>query len=96
MQSGGDDHIRQRAYELWEREGRPEGRHDAHWDQARRETEAGAGRGAAATGTDAGGLSEADTAGGGGAILPAARPGEGRAASRRATATPRRKPAKDE
>ncbi|MGH6943294.1 MAG: DUF2934 domain-containing protein [Geminicoccaceae bacterium] len=26
--------IRQRAYELWEREGRPEGREQAHWQQA--------------------------------------------------------------
>ena len=26
--------IRERAYELWEREGRPEGRHDDHWHQA--------------------------------------------------------------
>ena len=29
--------IRQRAYELWERDGRPEGRDDAHWQQAERE-----------------------------------------------------------
>jgi hypothetical protein len=29
--------IRQRAYELWERDGRPEGRDRAHWHQAERE-----------------------------------------------------------
>ncbi|WP_448206624.1 DUF2934 domain-containing protein [Azospirillum sp. sgz302134] len=33
-----DEHrIRERAYEIWEREGRPEGRHAEHWDQACRE-----------------------------------------------------------
>lgn len=32
-----DDRIRARAYEIWEREGRPEGREHRHWDQARRE-----------------------------------------------------------
>jgi len=26
--------IRERAYAIWEREGRPEGRHGEHWDQA--------------------------------------------------------------
>jgi hypothetical protein len=34
------DRIHKRAYEIWEREGRPEGQHDAHWEQARRECEA--------------------------------------------------------
>jgi hypothetical protein len=29
--------IRQRAYELWERDGRPDGRDDAHWAEAERE-----------------------------------------------------------
>lgn len=32
-----DPRVRARAYELWEREGRPEGRHIAHWLQASRE-----------------------------------------------------------
>ena len=38
--AGGDDkqRIRERAYELWEREGRPHGRHIDHWVQAERET----------------------------------------------------------
>lgn len=31
------ERIRKRAYEIWEREGRPEGRADAHWDMAREE-----------------------------------------------------------
>jgi hypothetical protein len=35
-----EHHIRQRAYEIWEREGRPDGRQDEHWAQARREIEA--------------------------------------------------------
>ena len=29
--------IQQRAYELWEKEGRPQGRDHAHWQQAERE-----------------------------------------------------------
>jgi CBS domain-containing protein len=32
-----DEQIRQRAYDLWQREGSPEGRHEAHWMQASRE-----------------------------------------------------------
>ncbi|HYD32913.1 MAG TPA: DUF2934 domain-containing protein [Azospirillaceae bacterium] len=32
-----EERIRKRAYEIWEREGRPEGRADAHWDMAREE-----------------------------------------------------------
>ena len=31
------ERIRQRAYEIWEREGRPEGREQEHWEQAERE-----------------------------------------------------------
>lgn len=34
MQSSREDHIRHRAHEIWEREGRPEGRHEVHWVQA--------------------------------------------------------------
>jgi len=34
-----ENRIRQRAYEIWEREGRPEGRHAEHWDIACREIE---------------------------------------------------------
>ena len=35
-----EERIRQRAHELWERDGRPHGRHDDHWQQAREEIEA--------------------------------------------------------
>jgi Protein of unknown function (DUF2934) len=34
-----DDRIRSRAYGIWEREGRPQGRHEHHWHQASREVE---------------------------------------------------------
>lgn len=29
-----EEQRRQKAYALWEEEGRPEGRHEAHWQQA--------------------------------------------------------------
>ena len=32
-----DTLIRERAYAIWEREGRPEGRERHHWEQAARE-----------------------------------------------------------
>jgi hypothetical protein len=33
-----EDHkVRARAYDIWEREGRPAGRHDEHWRQAEQE-----------------------------------------------------------
>jgi hypothetical protein len=33
-----DEHkVRERAHAIWEREGRPEGKHDDHWHQAQRE-----------------------------------------------------------
>ena len=35
-----EDSIRRRAHAIWEREGRPEGRQQEHWEQARREIEA--------------------------------------------------------
>lgn len=38
-----EDALRRRAYSIWEREGRPEGRHSDHWDQARREATGQAG-----------------------------------------------------
>jgi hypothetical protein len=47
-----DERVRQRAFEIWEREGRPEGRHDENWYQASRELEAEG---------DEGGQSPADT-----------------------------------
>jgi len=36
-----EDHIRRRAHEIWEQEGRPHGRDREHWDQATREFESG-------------------------------------------------------
>ena len=54
---GGDDkqRIRERAYELWEREGRPHGRDMDHWVQAERETQGRSGsEGAGRPGGDAG------------------------------------------
>ena len=35
-----EDRIRRRAHAIWEREGRPEGRQQEHWERARREIEA--------------------------------------------------------
>lgn len=32
-----DQKIRERAYALWEEEGRPAGRHEAHWHEAARD-----------------------------------------------------------
>ena len=29
-----EDAIRARAYQIWEEEGRPEGRHELHWQRA--------------------------------------------------------------
>lgn len=34
-----EEKIRARAHEIWEHEGRPAGRADLHWEQARREIE---------------------------------------------------------
>jgi len=39
MNSPNNDRIRKRAYEIWEREGRPHGRHEHHWHAAMREIE---------------------------------------------------------
>jgi hypothetical protein len=35
-----EERIRRRAHEIWEQEGRPEGRDQEHWAQASREIEA--------------------------------------------------------
>ncbi len=32
-----EERVHHRAYEIWERAGRPEGRDKEHWEQARRE-----------------------------------------------------------
>ncbi len=35
-----EDRVRERAYDLWERDGRQHGRSDEYWRQARSEVEA--------------------------------------------------------
>jgi len=35
-----EESIRRRAHEIWEQEGRPEGQHERHWQQAASEIEA--------------------------------------------------------
>ena len=39
MDLGREDAIRLKAYEIWENEGRPDGRAEEHWVQASREIE---------------------------------------------------------
>lgn len=34
-----EDDVRKRAYAIWEREGRPDGRHEDHWIEAKRQVE---------------------------------------------------------
>jgi hypothetical protein len=34
MEADRNDLIKQRAYAIWEKEGRPHGKHDEHWRQA--------------------------------------------------------------
>ena len=36
-----DEQIRIRAHRIWEEEGRPDGRHDDHWERASRELDLG-------------------------------------------------------
>lgn len=52
-----EERIRRRAHEIWEREGRPHGRHDEHWAQA--QSELAAEDALAADGTD---TTKSDTA----------------------------------
>jgi hypothetical protein len=61
-----EDRIRERANAIWEREGRPEGRHAEHWAQAQREIEAedDSARERPAAGTSAPGQSWGGTEGG--------------------------------
>jgi len=40
MATDQEERIRQRAYEIWEREGRPHGQDDAHWAMAVQEIQA--------------------------------------------------------
>ena len=34
IQDVNEDRIRQRAHQLWEQDGRPDGNHDSHWQRA--------------------------------------------------------------
>jgi hypothetical protein len=34
METDRNDLIKQRAYAIWEKEGRPDGKHDEHWKRA--------------------------------------------------------------
>ncbi len=40
-----EEAVRQRAYEIWQREGSTHGSHNEHWEQARHELEAEGGGG---------------------------------------------------
>jgi hypothetical protein len=40
-----EERIRRRAYEIWNREGRPDGEHERHWQQAEKELEGEEGAG---------------------------------------------------
>jgi hypothetical protein len=37
MDQDREERVRARAYEIWEREGRQDGGHEAHWQQAEKE-----------------------------------------------------------
>jgi hypothetical protein len=54
MSEDAENTIRLRAYAIWEREGRPEGRHIEHWLLARREIEQETGQAPAAAGSSGG------------------------------------------
>lgn len=78
--SENEEKIRQRAYEIWEREGRPEGRGHEHWSQARREIDKyGAPEGAAL---------DTEKAGSGRPAPEGSRPGTGDLAGKPDAATP--------
>lgn len=64
MATDREDRIKRRAYELWEAEGRPEGRQAEHWEQAAREIEAEnhTGAGESPEGGQPNGSQESDTA----------------------------------
>lgn len=41
MAAHNEDEIRQRAYRIWEKTGRPDGLDQEHWHQAKREVDRG-------------------------------------------------------
>jgi hypothetical protein len=80
--------IRERAYEIWESEGRPQGRSDDHWKQARAEfSEASAEATQPAKGRKPGGSGEARTMGRGRSAATTGAQSTGRASTGRATAS---------
>lgn len=81
MQDDREDRIRRRAHEIWERDGRPDGRHEDHWAQATAEIDAensGAGKTSKTGGSTSKGSTRAKTAvGGAGEKSTAATPKHG-------------------
>lgn len=75
------ERVRQRAHEIWEREGRPHGKHDEHWRLAREEIEREGGE------ATEGGAAKARTPRR--ASAKAAAPGEAAAAPGRKRTSPR-------
>lgn len=65
MEHDREEQIRKRAYEIWEREGRKEGSHEDHWEQAERELSDEQTGGAGGSGERAGGEQPAAPAAGG-------------------------------
>jgi hypothetical protein len=54
MDAGWETRVRERAYAIWEREGRPEGGAEQHWAQAEEELRAEEGAGAGGPASTAG------------------------------------------
>jgi Protein of unknown function (DUF2934) len=76
MEQDRDERIRQRAYEIWESEGRPDGQATKHWEQAASEVGASEGEGEQAggrQGDQAGGA--ANASGGGSGLATGLQPG---------------------
>ena len=75
MASDRDERIRQRAFEIWQREGQPHGRHEEHWRMAAQEIDAEMGGASTGRGRrSANGAAEKKVTG-----RQAAAPGAGRA-----------------
>jgi hypothetical protein len=54
MDAGWETRVRERAYAIWEREGRPEGGAEQHWAQAEAELRAEEGQGGGGSASTAG------------------------------------------
>jgi hypothetical protein len=88
--------IRQRAHEIWEREGRPQGAHERHWQQAESEiaTEGKAGKKPAAARKPAAAKAAKPAAAGPGPAKTTATPAKPAAKPARAAAKPKAAAAK--